>query len=142
MGSEKSNSSPEAKTKQSILCGLIMKLLLILTVLHLQSSMAFNTHPARNQSVEVAINGLADEVMRLLPAGNRAFDLQGCLIDCVVKDVLPQVFACFSNPLGIFKCILEELDASCLIPDCLCSVLSILPAIVLQIFQILGICPR
>ena len=121
-----------------------MKLLLILTVLILQSIMAFSKYQisVRDQSVEAAVNGLADEVQRSLPAGNRAFDIAGCLVDCALKKVLPSALKCFSDPLGIPACFLEKFDASCLIPDCLCSALTLLPAITLQIFQIFGICPR
>ena len=63
-----------------------MKLLLILTVFNLQSIMGITKHPKSMeseviiQSVEAAVNGLADEVQRALPAGNRAFDIGGCLV--------------------------------------------------------------
>ena len=125
-----------------------MKLLLILTVFNHHSIMGITKHPksiesqVRSQYVEAAVDGLADEVQRSLPAGNRAFDITGCLVDCALKKVLPSAIQCFSFPIGIPACFLEKFDASCLIPDCLCSVLTMLPAIFLQIFQIFGICPR
>ena len=135
-----------------------MKLLLISAVLgslssvsfsnaNLQSIIAMSEHlqslepAARNQFVEVAANAMADEVQRAFPAGNRGIDIPGC-IDCALKKILPSGMKCLSNPLGMIPCALTSFDASCLISTCICSVFTMLPAMVLQIFQMIGLCPR
>merc|ERR1711936_1190569 len=115
---------------------LTMKLLLISTVLgsllslvsskaNLQSIIAISQHfqnlePAdRAKFVEVAANVVANEVQTTFTAEERGIDIPGC-IDCA----------------------LSSFDASCLISTCLCSVFTMLPEMVLQIFQMIGLCPR
>merc|ERR1711915_437956 len=99
---------------------------------------------ARNDFVEVAANVISEEAHRAFPvaqAGNRGIDIPGC-IDCALKKIMPSAMSCLSNPLGMIPCALTTFDASCLISTCLCSVFTILPTIVLQIFQMIGLCPR
>ena len=135
-----------------------MKLLLISAVLgslfsssfskvNLQSIIAFSDHlqslepAARNEFVAAAANVMAEEAHTIFPAGNRGIDIPGC-IDCALKKILPSGMKCLSDPLGMFACALKSFDASCLISTCICSVFTILPEIVLQIFQMIGLCPR
>merc|ERR1712179_670787 len=116
--------------------GPTMKLLLISAVLgslfsfsfskvNLQSIIAFSDHlqslepAARSEFVAAAADVMAEEAHNIFPAGNRGIDIPGC-IDCALK----------------------SFDASCLISTCICSVFTILPEIVLQIFQMIGLCPR
>merc|ERR1712119_46534 len=137
---------------------LTMKLLLISTVLgsllslvsskaNLQSIIAISQHfqaldPAeRANAVEVAANAVANEVQRTFKAEERGIDIPGC-IDCALKKILPSGMKCLSDPLGMIPCALTQFDASCLISTCLCSVFTMLPTIVLQIFQMIGLCPR
>merc|ERR1712002_879876 len=138
--------------------GPTMKLLLILAVLgslfsssfskvNLQSIIAFSDHlqslgpAARNEFVAAAANVMAQEAHNIFPAGNRGIDIPGC-IDCALKKILPSGMKCLSDPLGMFACALKSFDASCLISTCICSVFTMLPEIVLQIFQMIGLCPR
>merc|ERR1712142_1107974 len=116
--------------------GLTMKLLLSLAVLgsllpfsfsktSLQSILALSEHlqslepAARSEFVSAAASVMSEEAHRVFPASDRGIDIPGC-IDCALK----------------------EFDASCLISTCICSVFTILPEIVLQIFQMIGLCPR
>merc|ERR1719213_522114 len=135
-----------------------MKLLLSLAVLgsllpfsfsktSLQSIIALSEHlqslepAARNEFVSAAASAMSEEAHNIFPAGNRGIDIPGC-IDCALKKILPSGMKCLSDPLGMFACALKSFDASCLISTCICSVFTILPEIVLQIFQMIGLCPR
>merc|ERR1712236_132463 len=137
---------------------LTMKLLLLTTVLgsllslvsskaNLQSIIAISQHfqnlePAdRAKFVEVAANVVANELQRTSTAEERGIDIPGC-IDCALKKILPSGMKCLSDPLGMIPCALGSFDASCLISTCICSVFTILPEMVLQIFQMIGLCPR
>jgi len=138
--------------------GLTMKLLLSLAVLgsllpfsfsktSLQSIIALSEHlqslepAARNEFVSAAASAMSEEARRAFPATDRGIDIPGC-IDCALKKILPSGMKCLSDPLGMFACALKEFDASCLISTCICSVFTMLPEIVLQIFQMIGLCPR
>merc|ERR1711862_808179 len=133
--------------------GPTMKLLLISAVLgslfsssfskvNLQSIIAFSDHlqslepAARNEFVAAAANVMAEDAHTIFPAGNRGIDIPGC-IDCALKKILPSGMKCLSDPLGMFACALKSFDATCI-----SSVFTILPEIVLQIFQMIGLCPR
>merc|ERR1711892_1058455 len=96
---------------------------------------------ARNEFVKVASNAMSEEAHRAFPAGNRGIDIPGC-IDCALKKILPSGMKCLSDPLGMIPCALGSFDASCLISTCICSVFTMLPTIVLNIFQMIGLCPR
>merc|ERR1712126_629429 len=137
--------------------GLTMKLLLSLAVLgsllpfsfsktSLQSILALSEHlqslePAARSEFVAAASVMSEEAHRVFPASDRGIDIPGC-IDCALKKILPSGMKCLSDPLGMFACALKEFDASCLISTCICSVFTILPEIVLQIFQMIGLCPR
>merc|ERR1712183_1105410 len=148
MGQQSGNSSS----------GPIMKLLLISAVLgsllslvsskaNLQSIIAISQHfqaldpVERTKLVEVTANAVANEVQRTFTAEERGIDIPGC-IDCALKKILPSGMKCLSDPLGMIPCALGSFDASCLISTCLCSVFTMLPEMVLQIFQMIGLCPR
>ena len=135
-----------------------MKLLLSLAVLgsllpfsfsktSLQSIIALSEHlqslepAARNEFVSAAASAMSEEARRAFPAADRGIDIPGC-IDCALKKILPSGMKCLSDPLGMFACALKEFDSSYLISTCICSVFTMLPEIVLQIFQMIGLCPR
>merc|ERR1712106_1012376 len=149
MGIQQSGNSSLGSTMKLLLISAVLGSLLSLvsSKADLQTIIAISQHfqalePAdRTKFVEVAANAVADEAQRKFSAEGRGIDIPGC-IDCALKKILPSGMKCLSDPLGMIPCALTQFDASCLISTCLCSVFTMLPTIVLQIFQMIGFCPR
>ena len=83
---------------------------------------------------------LAKELDRVMKAENRLPDLTGC-INCAVE-LIPNVLECLPGGLDGF---LTKLNAGCVIKNCLCGFLDLIPVygmIIKQVLGILGICAR
>ena len=77
---------------------------------------------------------------RVMKAESRLPDLTGC-INCAV-DLIPNVMECLPGGLNGF---LTKLNAGCVIKNCLCGFLDLIPVyglIIKQVLGILGICTR
>merc|ERR1712215_27767 len=83
---------------------------------------------------------MVNELDRVLKAENRLPDLTGC-INCAVE-LIPNVMECIAGGLNGF---LTKFNGGCIIKDCLCGFLDLIPVygmIVKQVLGILGICAR
>ena len=83
---------------------------------------------------------LAKELDRVMKAENRMPDLTGC-INCAVE-LIPNVLECLP---GGFDGFLTKFNGGCVIKNCLCGFLDLIPVygmIGKQVLGVLGICAR
>ena len=95
------------------------------------------------RAVETTANDalvLAKELDRVLKAENRLPDLTGC-INCAVE-LIPNVLECLPGGLTGF---LTKFNGGCVIKNCACGFLDLIPVygmVIKQVLAILGICAR
>ena len=106
---------------------------------HLQNVEYEELNRAVEKTAEDALATLT-ALDRVMKAESRLPDLTGC-INCAVE-LIPNVMECLPGGLNGF---LTKLSAGCVIKNCLCGFLDLIPVyglIVKQVLGILGICAR